>query len=124
MKKFCIAGVLCLLLLSCKHKTNFNDFPEISYGKTIEPIIAGNCTQSGCHGSGSNGDHESFPLLSYDDLIKYCHVIAGNPEKSDLYKVINTYNEGEVMPRKPYNKLTEKQIELIYVWIGQGAKNN
>ena len=29
-----------------------------------------------------------------------------------------------IMPKKPFNELTERQIQLIYVWIGQGAKNN
>ena len=51
-------------------------------------------------------------------------ITAGSPEKSKLYKTLKTLNEEDIMPKKPYNELTEKQIQLIYVWIGQGAKNN
>ena len=117
--------LFCLLFIyACKHKVDFNQLPIVSYSATIEPIISGNCTQSGCHGSKTTGERESFPLISYEDLINNCRIVSGNPDKSNLYNVVNTYNENNVMPRKPYNKLTEQQIELIYVWIGQGAKNN
>lgn len=121
MKHFIYISFLLIFSASCKHKTNFNDLPEVSYSKTIEPIIAGNCTQSGCHGS---EDHKRFKLLSYDDLIRYCRVVAGDPEKGNLYSVVNTYNKNNIMPPPPSNKLTEQQIQFIYVWIGQGAKNN
>lgn len=107
--------------ISCKHKSNFSAFPEVGYNKSIEPIIISNCTQSGCHGS---DNYEEFELLSYNQLMKNCEIVAGSPDKSKLLKVITSYNNFEVMPAKPYNRLTEKQIELIYVWIGQGAKNN
>ena len=120
MNKF--FGLLIIVIsCACKHKTNFNSLPTVSYSTNIEPVIVSNCTQSGCHGG---EEHRSFSLLSYDDVINHTGITAGNPDKSKLYKVIDSYNAGTVMPRKPYNKLTEEQIELIYVWIGQGAKNN
>jgi hypothetical protein len=51
-------------------------------------------------------------------------ITAGSPEKSKLYKTLKTLNEEDIMPKKPYSELTESQIQKIYVWIGQGAKNN
>ena len=48
---------------------------------------------------------------------------SGSPQKSELYQKLKTLGD-DIMPKKPYNELTEKQIQLIYVWIGQGAKNN
>ncbi len=105
----------------CKHKPNFDSMSKVSYATDIEPIIISNCTQSGCHGSVHN---EDFKLLTYNDLIKHTDVNAGSPETSKLYKVIRSYNPNTIMPVKPYDPLTEKQIQLIYVWIGQGALNN
>lgn len=115
---------ICLLnflfLISCKTKTDFNKLSPVSYSKNIEPIIKSNCTFSGCHGDSLNA---SFKLTSYDAL-KQAGIEAGNPDNSKLFRTINTLNDLERMPKKPYKQLTDEQIQLIYVWIGQGAKNN
>ena len=109
------------LITSCKHKTNFDTMSKVSYSTDIQPIIISNCAQSGCHGSVHS---EEFKLLTYNDLIKHTEVKAGSPETSNLYSVIRSYDSETIMPRLPYNPLTEKQIQLIYIWIGQGALNN
>ncbi len=117
---FIVISSVGFLFSSCKHKTNFNELTEVSYSSSIAPIIASNCAFSGCHGDSA---FQEFSLVSYDGLING-GITAGSPEKSELYKVLKTLNDEKVMPKKPYNELTEKQIQLIYVWIGQGAKNN
>ena len=109
------------LILSCKHEPNFNTLPTVYYSTDIAPIISGNCTFSGCHG---DFEFRRFQLVSYDHVIKYCKVKAGSPQTSKLYRVVKTPNSEEVMPTPQYNPLTEQQIQLIYIWIGQGAKNN
>lgn len=109
-----------ILLTSCKHKTNFNELTEVSYSNSIAPIISSNCAFSGCHGDSA---FQKFSLVSYDGIMNG-GITAGSPEESKLYKVLKTLNDEEIMPKKPYNELSEKQIQLIYVWIGQGAKNN
>ncbi len=116
---FLCSGIV-LLLGSCKHKTNFNELTEVSYSATIAPIINSNCTFSGCHGDSA---FQKFNITTYDGLMN-AGISAGSPEKSELYKVLKTLNEEKIMPKKPYNELSEKQIQSIYVWIGQGAKNN
>ena len=121
MKRTLVIPFLCILLFGCKHATNFNEFPAVSYSKDISLIIAANCAQSGCHGSTGR---QSFELLSYNDLMKNCEVNAGDPENSKLYEVITTYNKEDAMPRAPYSSLPDQQIQKIYLWIGQGAKNN
>jgi hypothetical protein len=115
-----IAAMSCLAL-SCKHQPNFATLPTVYYSTDIAPIISGNCTFSGCHGDVSS---KEFKLLNYDDVIKYCEVKAGSPQTSKLYTIIKTPKSEEVMPKPPYSLLTEQQIQLIYIWIGQGAKNN
>lgn len=119
-KFFTLITCIGFLFSSCKHKTNFSELTEVSYSSTIAPIIGSNCAFSGCHGDSA---FVEFSLVSYDGLING-GITAGSPEKSELYKVLKTLNDEKIMPKKPYNELTEKQIQLIYVWIGQGAKNN
>ena len=115
-----VIGVCCFGL-SCKHKTAFETLAVVHYNSDIAPIISSNCTFSGCHGDSA---FVKFKLPDYDAVMKYCEVQANSPEKSKLYNVINTFNDDKIMPKKPYSQLTEKQMQLIYVWIGQGAKNN
>lgn len=116
-----IAFVLvCATIPQCKHQTNFNQLKEVSYSKEINPIITSNCTFSGCHGDIRG---EKFNLSTYDGLMSG-GISAEHPENSKLYKSLVTLNSEEMMPKKPYNNLTEQQIQLIYIWIGQGAKNN
>ena len=104
---------------SCKHKTNFEELTEVSYASNVAPIINSNCSFSGCHG---DAGFTKFSLTSYDGLMS-AGISAGSPEKSKLYRTLKTLGD-DIMPKKPYEELTEKQIQLIYVWIGQGAKNN
>lgn len=105
---------------SCKHTPQFNDMAQVSYVASIAPIINSNCTFSGCHGDLGT---QKFKLLSYEGVIS-AGVEPGKPHNSKLYKSLVSLNSEEIMPKQPYNELTEKQIQLIYVWIGQGAKNN
>jgi hypothetical protein len=104
---------------SCKHKTNFEELTEVSYAASISPIISSNCAFSGCHGDSA---FQKMSLTTYDALING-GIKAGDPANSKLYKSLKSLDD-DIMPKRPYNELTEKQIQLIYVWIGQGAKNN
>lgn len=111
--------VLGLTLSSCKHKTDFNSIAEVSYSKDIAPIITSNCTSSGCHGDAA---YEKMSLTTYANLIDG-GISPGSPEKSKLYSTLKSLGD-DIMPKKPNKELSEKQIQLIYIWIGQGAKNN
>lgn len=114
-------SILCLIILSsCKHEPVIPETPAISYQSDIQPIIIGNCTQDGCHG---NVNPEDFSLLNYDEVMSNTEIRPKNAQGSKLYKVINGAGE-ERMPRAPNSPLTDQQIQLIYLWIMQGAKNN
>lgn len=117
-----IASLILFALVqsSCKQKPAFNDLREIQYSTEIAPIISANCTFSGCHGDST---FQKFKLINYDDVIN-AGVKSGSPETSKFYNCLKSLNNEEIMPKRPYNELSTKQIQLIYVWIGQGAKNN
>jgi hypothetical protein len=74
---------------------------------------------SGCH----NGNNSELPpLMSYENISKL--VNAGNPMKSKLHKVlIATPGSEQAMPPKPRDPLSKSQIDMISLWILQGAKN-
>lgn len=112
--------MICFTISQCKHKPNFEQLAEVSYAKDVSPVISSNCAFSGCHG---DIDPKKFKATTYEGLMSG-GISGGHPENSTLYKTLVTLNSEELMPKKPYNNLTEKQIQLIYVWIGQGAKNN
>lgn len=117
---FALASGLAMVFFSCKHEPDFSKMTEVSYSKHVAPIIAANCTFSGCHGDTLA---EEFKLTTYVSLMN-AGIKAGSPKSSKLYLSLISLSDEEIMPRRPYNELTEKQIQLIYVWIGQGAKNN
>ena len=118
--KLCVVFVAGgFLFESCKHKTDFDELADVSYSGSIAPIIISNCAFSGCHGDSLTA---SIKLTTYATLMNG-GIESGSPQKSELYQKLKTLGD-DIMPKKPYNELTEKQIQLIYVWIGQGAKNN
>lgn len=92
--------------------------PTVSYSKDIAPIIAGNCAQSGCHGTDRP---RKISLLTYQELSRL--VTVNQPHSSQLYNLVRTYGDG-AMPPSPNNPLTDTQIAMIYTWILQGATDN
>ena len=114
---FLVLGVA--FLTACKHKTSFGNLSEVSYSRDISPIISSNCAFSGCHGTTGS---RKFDLTTYEGLLRG-GVEVGSPEKSKVYTSLKS-SGGDRMPQTPYSQLSEDQILRIYVWIGQGAKNN
>lgn len=83
------------------------------------PIIQSNCAKSGCHDAITH--EEGINLSSWDDIYYGETVKPGNADDSKMIKVL--YESGEEkMP--PDNDLTETQIDILKLWINQGALNN
>ena len=122
MKKI-IFGIpfLLILMVACQHKPTVPETPVISFSNDVQPIIIGNCTQSGCHGGGSGRD-SARALLTYNEVMKYGEVTPGNAQNSRLFTTIAPNNFQNQMP--PKTQLSNQQILTIYLWILQGAKNN
>jgi hypothetical protein len=106
-----------LSLSSCKHEPFEANEPEVSFKKHVSPIIIGNCTSAGCHGDTTATD-DPMAFIGYNRMIANGEIEPGRPEKSDLWEEIN---KGR-MP--PSGRLNQKDIDIIYYWIKQGAKNN
>jgi hypothetical protein len=121
-KKNILLFAVSLLLFSnsCRHDTDLTLLKEVSYSLEIQPIIAGNCTQSGCHNSQGG---EVFSLVTYIDVMDG-GVKAGDAHGSKFYNVISNHTLENIMPPPPLPSLSNDQIKLIYIWIEQCAKNN
>src|ERR1044071_2718518 len=113
------ALVFVLALNNCTwDKSPYNNPNGVCYQTQIEPIINSNCAKSGCH----DGTGEETPALtSYNDVIKF--VKPGRPGNSKLVEVITGHGE-DFMPPAPNQPLTQDQINLIQLWILEGAGND
>jgi len=103
---------------SCKNEPELPPgTPTVCFDQDVMLIINSNCNVSGCHGSG-----EGPSLNTYDDVSRY--VTAGKPMQSKLHKVITAHsNLMGLMPPKPKSALTSSQIDIISIWILQGANH-
>lgn len=110
---------LPLLFQGCISDTQLEGYPTVSFTTEVQPILAANCTQSGCH---DNTNSDNFSLVTYGDVIQ--HVTPGNGRKSSIYRSITGRSLEGFMPPDPASPLTEDQIRSIFVWIEQGALNN
>ncbi len=120
---------------SCKHEipqvntppadstvSDFCNDDTVYFKNTVQPLIQTACAYSGCHDAAS---HEDDVILdTYTNIINTGKVKAGNPDDSELYKVIISSDSDDIMPPPPNQPLSAEQINIIYTWIMQGAKNN
>lgn len=117
---------------------------EVSFSKTVIPILAAKCATSQCHGNLQNnlGVHLKVddPNAVYAELQKTSptangakFIVAGDPKKSFFFAKVEGAQDdfsdsclvpgcGETMP--PGTKLGGEQRTTIRTWIEQGAKNN
>jgi hypothetical protein len=100
-------------ITSCTHNADITDLPEICFTGEILPIFQNNCAISGCHGGGGES-HMS--LNTYADISK--EVVAGNPDKSNIYQAIINKWGSQMPPSQPLSLENRTKIRL---WIEQGA---
>jgi len=132
--------VTVFLFITCKHEVlptngnnngngNGNNPPgtgntcsadTVYFGNSILPLISSGCAISGCHDATTH--KEGLVLNSYAGIMKI--VSPGNASGSKLYQVINTTNQGDIMPPPPHQPFSASDKASIQKWINQGAKNN
>jgi hypothetical protein len=119
---------LCLGLSGCER--------EVSFANDVQPIFRDHCVE--CHSQIGEGVAASgFSVNDYDSIMggtKFGPVVVpGNSNSSALYMVVAGKTAPEIqMP--PHHQqslsaergdaLSEENIEVIQLWIDQGALNN
>ena len=95
---------------------------KIDFAKQIQPIFAENCSK--CHGekmaSGKMRLHTAAGLKEKWDADKEL-IVAGDPEKSELYQRLMLPADDKKRMPKMADPLPKETIELIANWIKQGA---
>ena len=100
---------------------------DVSYGFDIQPIFNSRCIH--CHGN--RNPAANLTLTNYDSLMvgdSYSGPVV-NPNVNPDYNILIKRITGETSlgPRMPYDGppyLDDHQIDLIWRWIYQGAKDN
>lgn len=101
----------------------------VSFHNDIDPILNDKCLQ--CHKppDGIGYVQTGLNMESYDNLIKGTMfgsvIIPGDSKRSVINKLIEG-RAGEMMrmPHGDARKLTAEEIELLKLWVDQGALNN
>ncbi len=93
----------------------------VYFQQQILPFIISNCAKSGCHDAASAQD--GVILNSYANVMSTGDVEPFNLGDSEIWEVINETDPDKVMPPPGEPPLTQQQINLIGLWITQGAQN-
>lgn len=88
---------------------------QVSFGNELKPLFAANCTDAGCHVSGSHKPYMTADV-SYQQIVNGGFVNLLLPNQSKIYIMIN----GDMQQYIP--SATDRQ--KVYDWIRNGAPNN
>ncbi len=121
MRLLILLSLFLLFVAACKHEAIIPSQPVISFQNDVQPILTGNCTEAGCHGSSNT---RRFRLFTYNDVMVHGKIVSGNATNSALYNSLSGKKFVSQMPPSSKPPLSDQQITSIYVWIMQGAKNN
>ena len=112
--------VATTLVAACSQK-------NVSYSRDIRPILDKNC--AGCHAPGKSGFQASgFDVTTYQTLMKGGKFGALIKPGDSFTSAFNMLVEGRAHPslRMPHGreKLPDHDIEILKVWVNEGAKND
>lgn len=90
--------------------------PDVCFQENVLPIFVSKCSMNGCHNS--TDMKAGLDLSNYDGIMK--GVSPNHPLQSEVYNAIRGNN-----PYMPVsNKLDQKDVTYIKIWIKMGAKNS
>jgi hypothetical protein len=100
---------------------------NVSYAKEVQPILTKNCSE--CHAPGLPGFVASgLDTTSHATLMQGGKFGALVKPGDAFTSALNMLVEGRANPaiRMPHgrSKLPDKDIEILKIWVNEGAKNN
>ena len=113
-----LAGVL--MLSACSPR-------NVSFSADVQPILKKYCLE--CHVPGGTGQVASgFDMSSYETFMKGgkfgSFVIPGDPVTSTLNMLVEGRADQSIRMPHGREKLGDREIETLRVWVQEGAKNN
>ena len=120
VSKCSLAAVAALAVTACAPS-------GLSYNKDVQPILSKNCSE--CHAPGQKGFEASgLDTTSYQALMKGGKfgklVKPGDALSSALNMLVEGRAHSSIQMPHGRAKLPEKEIEILKVWVNEGAKNN
>jgi hypothetical protein len=116
-------GTFIALLAGCV------DRETISYHQDVYPILETNCLE--CHRlpDGEGYLKTQLSMETYQSLMKGTLygpvIIPGDSSKSILNMLVEGRADATMrMPHRRNESLTEHQIEILKLWVNQGARDN
>ncbi len=141
MRSACIIICIIFVFAACHHEVNLPGSQPITdtvingsgggangegggsdlvcFETEILPLFTSNCAKSGCHNSASH--QEGYVFEDYDGIM--AGVVPSKPGKSKVYEAITEDDPEKRMPPPPNEPLLPAQVQLIKLWIEQGAQN-
>jgi hypothetical protein len=100
---------------------------SVSFSADVQPILKQYCLE--CHVPGGSGYGASgFDMSSYETVMKGgkfgTFVIPGDSFTSTLIMLIEGRADPSIHMPHGREKLSEREIEILKVWVQEGAKNN
>jgi WD40 repeat protein len=95
---------------------------KVSFDKQIRPILQGHCL--GCHQPAKAKGN--YLMMTREQMLaagesKLPAIVPGDPDKSNLVKMITPDAKGEAEMPKGKKPLAQAEIELVRKWIAEGA---
>jgi len=118
-----------IILLTCLYLAGCKTTPQISYQRDVQPIFVDKCTDCHTPPYGEGYRQTGLNLESYTTLMKGSIygpvVVPGNSKTSPLNMLV----EGRAgdLSREMKNRhtpMTEHEIEVMRLWVQQGAPDN
>jgi mono/diheme cytochrome c family protein len=99
----------------------------VSYNKDVQPILSKNCAE--CHAPGKEGFVASgLDTTSYQSLMnggKFGPLVKpGDALSSSLNMLVEGRAHASIRMPHGREKLPDKDIETLKVWVNEGAKDN
>jgi len=101
---------------------------QVSFRDNVQPILRSNCIECHIPPNGEGYLKTGLSMATYDDLMHgtiYGPVIVPGDSQ---HSILNMLVEGRADPsmRMPHGRkpLSNKEIEILRLWVEQGAVNN
>jgi hypothetical protein len=118
-----ITSLACLCIMGCATR------PQVSYQRDVSPVLETKCI--GCHTPphGEGYKKAGLDLASYETLMEGTYygpvIVPGDSRRSTLNMLVEG-RAGELsrILKEKHNPVTDHEIEVLRLWVDQGAINN